>query len=62
MHLWDYDRQTLTHDDAGERWALERAILYGLNGKKLDEKLLRKHLPYLKIPDDHRYFLTLILQ
>ena len=62
MHTWDYDRQTLTHDEAGERWALERAILYGLGGEKLDAALLRKHLSSLNIPDDRRYFLTLILR
>ena len=62
MHIWDYDRRTLTHDEVGERWALERAILYGLGGEKLDTTLLRRHLSSLNIPEDRRYFLTLILQ
>ncbi len=62
MHIWDYDRQTLTDDEVGQRWKLERMILYGLGGEKLDATLLRKYLPYLNIPEDRRYFLTLILQ
>lgn len=62
MHTWDYDQRTLTDDEAGQRWKLERMILYGLGGEKLDEALLRKHLPFLNIPEDRRYFLTLILR
>lgn len=62
MHTWDYDQRTLTDDEAGQRWKLERQILYGLGDEKLDEAHLRKHLPFLNIPEDRRYFLTLILQ
>lgn len=62
MHLWDYDRRTLTDDEAGQRWKLERQIVYGLGGERINAALLRKHLPYLNIPEDRRYFLTLILQ
>lgn len=62
MHIWDYDQRTLMDDDVGQRWKLERQILYGLGDEKLDEALLRKHLPYLNIPEDRRYFLMLVLQ
>ncbi|MBI2635953.1 hypothetical protein HYW84_01370 [Candidatus Peregrinibacteria bacterium] len=62
MHTWDYDRRTLTDDEVGQRWKLERMILYGLGGEKIDADLLRKHLPYLNIPEDRRCFLTLILR
>lgn len=61
MHLWDYNPATLATGDDAERWMLERMILYGLNGKKLNATLLRKHLPHLKIPPEHRHFLTLLL-
>lgn len=62
MHLWDYDIGTLEPGEAGERWKLTRLILYGLGGEKIPPDLLRKHLPFLKIPEDRRAFLMLLLQ
>lgn len=61
MHLWDYDKVTLQQGDDAERWQLERMILYGLGGEKLRVPLVRKHLPTLRIPEEHRYFLSLLL-
>ena len=61
MHLWDYNPATLAHGDEAERWTLERMVLYGLCGKKLNAALLRKHLAHLRIPEEHRSFLTLML-
>ena len=62
MHVWDYDQRTLTNDEAGQRWKLERQILYGLGGEKIDLELLRRHLPYLHIPPEYRRFLGLLLE
>ncbi len=61
MRMWDYDAKTLGTGDAAERWKLERMIMYGLNGEKIDAALLRKYLPTLTIPPDRRAFLELIL-
>lgn len=61
MHVWDYDIGTLQKTEEAERWALERAILYGLGGQKLPRGLLIKHLPALRIPEDRRAFLMLLL-
>jgi len=62
MHTWDYDIGTLQQGEEGERWKLTRMILYGLGGEKIPPALLRKHLAYLRIPEDRRAFLRLILQ
>lgn len=61
MHNWEYDLTTLQEGDDAERWKLERLILYGLHGEKLPAALVRKHLPLLRIPEEHRHFLSLIL-
>lgn len=61
MHIWDYDIGTLKKTEEAERWALERAILYGLNGQRIPRNLLMKHLPHLRIPEDRRTFLMLLL-
>ena len=65
MHNWDYDLATLGKGPEAERWMLERLILYGLNGKKIPLRLLRKHWDYLKnrnnIPEERIHFLSLFL-
>jgi antitoxin (DNA-binding transcriptional repressor) of toxin-antitoxin stability system len=60
MWNWDYDLATLQKGEAAERWRLERMILYGCT-EKIPAALLRKHLPALRIPDDRRSFLALLL-
>ena len=42
-------------------WYLERLINYGLKGKKLDVKLIKKYLPQLNIEDDAKAFLELLV-
>ena len=59
---WDY--QTKAYRKQAKRdpqWMLERAINYGLRGKKLDRHLLEKYLPRLRIPANRRAFLELLL-
>lgn len=56
----EYERQAKTDP----LWRLERLINYGLNaneGEKIDKELLEKYLPKLKIPENRRDFLELLL-
>ncbi|HLD71326.1 MAG TPA: hypothetical protein VI873_01780 [Candidatus Peribacteraceae bacterium] len=61
MRTWDYDATTLGTNETAKRWKMERMVMYGLNGEKLDGELLRAYLPTLNIPPDHRAFLALLL-
>lgn len=59
---WDYDEKAVQKQaKADPVWQLERLINYGLNGKKLNKELLKKHLGVLHIPEDRRAFLELII-
>ena len=58
MHNWDYPK---TKPPADERWKLERLLTYGIGKEKLQSKTLKRHLPTLKIPEDTRAFLELLL-
>lgn len=59
---WDYQKEEyLKQAKVDPIWHLERLINYGLRGKKIDEKMLKKYLPQLKIPEERRAFLELIL-
>ena len=60
--VWDYGKKEYEKQaKADPVWALERQINYGLNGKKINRKLLEKHLKDLKIPENRRAFLELLL-
>ncbi len=60
---WDYtDAEYAKQAAADPVWGLERQINGGLkNGEKINRALLGKYLPQLKISDDMRTFLELIL-
>lgn len=59
---WDYNTTEYQKQaKADEKWHLERLLNYGLEGEKIDRKNLEKYLPELKIPDDRRAFLELLL-
>ena len=58
MHLWDYPKTQAPTDDV---WRLERLLTYGLGGEKISRALLEKYLPQLRIPDNTRAFLELLL-
>lgn len=59
---WDYTKKEYAKQaKADPIWLLERQINHGLQGKKLPKKLLMKHFDELKIPDDRRAFLKLLL-
>lgn len=58
---WDYDK--IEYDkqaNADLIWQMERAVNYG-SEEKIDRDLLKKCLPEMKIPDDKRAFLELLL-
>lgn len=59
---WDYNQAEFDKQaKADPVWFLERLINYGLNGQKIDRKILEKYLPKLKIPENRRAFLELLL-
>ena len=42
-------------------WQMEQSINFGLNGKKLDKKELKKNFSKLKLDPDRRRFIQLLL-
>ncbi|MBI4272785.1 hypothetical protein HY621_02960 [Candidatus Uhrbacteria bacterium] len=63
MHLWDYQKtkkKTLKKD---EIWYLRRMLTYGLNGDKLDEKMVKRNWHEIKdtIPPNTRAVLELLI-
>lgn len=62
---WDYQKTEYEKQAKTDPlWRLERLINYGLNaneGEKIDKELLEKYLPQLKIPENRRDFLELLL-
>ena len=59
---WDYTKEEYEKQKKADPvWHLERLINYGLRGEKIDKKLLKKYLPKLKIPENRRAFLELLL-
>lgn len=59
---WDYDTTEYKKQaKADPKWHLERLINYGLGDEKIDTKMLAKHLKDLKIPDERRAFLELLI-
>lgn len=61
MHLWDYDKKTIKKGTLGRRFILERLINFGLNGRKLNKKEIKKHFKHLRLDPKKRDFLKLIL-
>lgn len=59
---WDYTKTEYDKQaKADPMWRLERLINYGLNGVKLNPDELKKYLPQLRIPQNRRIFLELLL-
>ncbi len=59
---WDYTKKEYKKQaDKDVIWRLERLINFGLRGKKIERKLLEKHIDKLKIPENRRAFLELLL-
>lgn len=59
---WDYTKAAYMEQAKQDKvWHLERLICYGLNGEKLDRETLAENLEKLKIPDQRKDFLALLL-
>ncbi|OGF74139.1 hypothetical protein A2Z63_00210 [Candidatus Giovannonibacteria bacterium RIFCSPLOWO2_02_44_8] len=58
---WDYTETEYKKQEKDKKWKLERLINYGLKGKRLDRDLLEKHLKDIRIPENRRTFLELLL-
>lgn len=62
MYNWDYNLKNI--DERDEQfiiWKLERLVNYGLGEEKIDAKLLEKYFNKIKIPENTRAFLELLL-
>ena len=60
--MWDYTKTEYEKQAAADPiWKLERLINYGLEEEKIDRELLKQFLPKLRIPENRRDFLELLL-
>lgn len=60
--IWDYGKIEYQKQAAADPvWHLERLINYGLGEEKLDRELLKRYLLKLRISEDRRVFLELLL-
>ena len=59
---WDYSKTEYDKQAKSDPiWHLERLINYGLNGEKINKETLKKYFHQLKIPQNRRDFLELLL-
>lgn len=59
---WDYKEKDYKKQAKKDPvWHLERLINYGLGDEKIDKELLKKYFKKLKIPENRRRFLELLL-
>ena len=59
---WDYAKTEYKKQAKSDpRWELERLINHGLGTKKINRELLKKYISELKIPENRRAFLELLL-
>lgn len=62
MRNWSTDTKTLKKNPENYKiWKLEQTINFGLCGKKLETKELKKYWPKLKIDPARRRFLKMLL-
>ena len=60
--VWDYTKEEYQKQaKADPVWHLERLINYGLNGQKINRQTLEKHISQLRIPEERKAFLELLL-
>ncbi len=60
--IWDYNKkQVQKQAQADKLWRLERFINYGTPKMKLNRAELKKVLPELRISEDRRAFLKLLV-
>ena len=62
MYNWSTDTTELKkYPEKYAIWKLEQLINYGLDGEKLDKKLLIKYLDKIRIDPDKRAYLEFLL-
>ena len=62
MYNWSTDTKELKKDKKKYAiWRLEQLVNFGLGKEKIERKVLEKYLHKLKIPENRRAFLELIL-
>ncbi|TSC72908.1 MAG: hypothetical protein G01um101470_262 [Parcubacteria group bacterium Gr01-1014_70] len=59
---WDYIKEEYAKQQKADPvWNLERRLLYGLEGEKLNREEVKKHLRELHIPEDRKAFFEVLL-
>jgi hypothetical protein len=59
---WDYtDEAYQTQAAADERWHVERLLRHGLGDERINPQLLKKYWKELRMPENMRAFLALLL-
>ena len=62
MYNWTVDLKELKKDKKKYAvWKLEQMVNFGLNGKKLDKKSLKKYWPQLNLDAKKKKYLSMIL-
>lgn len=62
MKNWSTDTTEFKKDkDAYQIWRLEQLINYGLDGEKLDQKIVLKYWDRLQLDPEDKRFLTFLL-
>ncbi len=62
MHNWSVDLKKLNKDPkAAAIWKLEQSVNFGLNGEKLQKKLLKKYWNQLRLDPLRKKLLKLLL-
>ncbi len=62
MYNWNTNVAVLKKDpDKFKIWSLEQAINFGLNGKKIDKKEVKKYFSKLKLDPSRAKFIQLLL-
>ena len=62
MYNWSIDTSRLKANSFDyEKWKLEQMINFGLGGKKIDKKQLKKHFSRLDIDKKKKEFLKMLL-
>ena len=62
MYNWSTDETQLQKDEPRyTMWKLEQLINFGLNGSKLDEKILKQYWSRIMLDPARRRFLSLLL-
>lgn len=60
--MWDYNKKEYKKQmDKDPIWRLERLINFGIGEEKIDRKVLEKYIHKIKIPENRRAFLELLL-